>query len=209
MHDFAKGAETQSASAPELADTMRRCDGCHNAEDTHTWLPYTERHLDTVACESCHIPQLYAPALQSIDWTVLTADGEPRREFRGVAGDPLDVTSLVTGFQPALLSRQDVDGKRRLAPYNLVTAWYWVYGDPVLPVRQIDLEAAWFVGDSYAPEVLAAGADSDNADEAELVLDSATQTVAGRLARPEPGQPHRKRECTLCCQPQRDRWWRG
>lgn len=186
VHDFAKGAVAQHAIAPELADTMRRCEGCHNAETTHGWLPYMERHLDTVACESCHVPQLYAPALQSVDWTVLTADAEPRREYRGVTGDPLDATSLVTGFQPALISRQDVDGKRRLAPHNLVTAWYWVYGDPVRPVRQQDLKAAWFEGEVYAPSVLAAlDSNGDGAlAEAELVLDTAAKqnVVAARLA---------------------------
>ncbi len=186
VHDFAKGAVTQSAAAPELADTMRRCDGCHNAEDTHTWLPYIKRHLDTVACESCHIPQLYAPALQSVDWTVLTADAEPRREFRGVAGDPLAATSLVTSYQPALVSRQDVDGKRRLAPHNLVTAWYWVYGDPARPVRQVDLQAAWFDGDRYAAEVVAALDSNGDGElaEAELVLDTEVNqgVIAARLA---------------------------
>ena len=141
VHDFAGSrsgsgsATAQGDVAPEQADTMRRCDSCHNAEATHQWLPYTARHLDTVACETCHIPKLYAPALQSVDWTVLTAAAEPRREYRGVEGDPLAATSLVGGFQPALLFRQDVDGKARLAPHNLVTAWYWVYGDPERPVR--------------------------------------------------------------------------
>jgi len=186
VHDFAKGAVAQHAIAPELADTMRRCESCHNAAATHGWLPYTQRHLDTVACESCHIPQLYAPALQSVDWTVLTADAEPRREYRGVTGDPLAATSLVTGFQPTLISRQDVDGKTRLAPHNLITAWYWIYGDPARPVRLQDLKAAWFDGKTYAPQVLAAlDTNRDGAlAEAELVLDTPAKqnVIATRLA---------------------------
>ncbi len=186
VHDFAKGATAQHTVAPELADTMRRCDGCHDAEATHRWLPYTRRHLDTVSCESCHIPQLYAPALQSVDWTVLLPDGEPRREFRGVEGDPLAASSLVTGYQPVLLARDDVDGKTRLAPHNLVTAWYWVYGDPPRPVRQVDLQAAFFDGKQYAAEVVAA-LDGDGDGQlagAELVLDTAAkqEAVAARLA---------------------------
>jgi len=186
VHDFAKGATAQHTVAPELADTMRRCDGCHDAKATHTWLPYKERHLDTVSCESCHIPQLYAPALQSVDWTVLDADAQPRREFRGVEGDPLATTSLVTGFQPALLSRQEVDGKSRLAPHNLVTAWYWVYGEPARPVREIDLRAAWFDGERHAAEVVAAldGDGNGALSKAELVLNTAAKqnVIAARLA---------------------------
>ncbi len=164
---------------------MRRCDNCHNAEATHQWLPYTARHLDTVACETCHIPHLYAPALQSVDWTVLTAAAEPRREYRGVEGDPLAATSLVDGFQPALLFRQDGDGKTRLAPHNLVTAWYWVYGDPARPVRLQDLKSAWFEGEVVAPDVLAAlDANGDGVlAETELVLDTAAKqaAIAARL----------------------------
>ena len=40
-----------------------------------------------LACETCHIPQLYAPAVQSVDWTVLQADGQPASACRGVEGD--------------------------------------------------------------------------------------------------------------------------
>jgi hypothetical protein len=33
------------------------------------------------------------------------------------------------------LLRQNVDGDSLLAPYNLVTAWYWVYEDAEIPPR--------------------------------------------------------------------------
>ncbi len=185
LHDFAKGSTTQHTIAPELSDTMRRCDSCHNAADTHAWLPYSERHLNTLACETCHIPQVYAPALQSVDWTVLTASAEPRREYRGVDGDPQSAAALVTGFRPALLPRADVDGKTRLAPHNLITAWYWVYGEPARPVRLLDLQAAWGGAAGYPPEVVAA-LDSDGngaLTASELVLDTAAKqgVIANRL----------------------------
>lgn len=171
---------------------MRGCDNCHNAEATHQWLPYTARHLDTVACETCHIPKLYAPALQSVDWTVLTEAAEPRREYRGVEGDPLVATSLVDGFQPALLFRQDGDGKTRLAPHNLVTAWYWVEGDPARPVRLQDLKAAWFDGEVIAPDVLVAlDANGDGVlAETELVLDTAAKQAAIAARLTALGQPN-------------------
>jgi hypothetical protein len=76
---------------------MRRCDSCHEAQKTHAdWLPYAERHMEVVACETCHIPQMYAPAIQSYDWTVLKADGAPISTCRGIEGQDT-VTDLVTG----------------------------------------------------------------------------------------------------------------
>ena len=69
------------------------------------------------------------------------------------------MTDLVTGFQPVLLQRTNVDGDTLLAPYNLITTWYWVYDDAngnTRPVRLTDLQAAYFENGSYAPEILAA-----------------------------------------------------
>ncbi len=87
-HNFARGQSAQFNVAPELKGTMRRCESCHDASEGHAdWLPYIDKHMAAVACETCHIPQMYAPAIQSYDWTVLTADGEagqviPRRGRR-------------------------------------------------------------------------------------------------------------------------------
>jgi hypothetical protein len=41
-----------------------------------------------------------------------------------------------------------------LAPYNLISSWYWVYGEPARPVRLQDLEAVWLDGDDYAAEIV-------------------------------------------------------
>jgi hypothetical protein len=57
---------------------MRRCENCHDAAVSHRdWLPYIDKHMAALACESCHIPQMHAPAIQSYDWTVLDAGGQP------------------------------------------------------------------------------------------------------------------------------------
>ncbi len=189
-HNFARGQSAQYNVAPELKGTMRRCDSCHDALSTHAdWLPYTERHMEVVACESCHIPQLYAPAIQSYDWTVLTVEEQPAVACRGVEGLGTSPTQLVSGYQPVLLLRQNVDGDTLLAPYNLITVWYWVYEDAggrTLPVRQVDLRAAYFVGNDYAPEILSAfDSDGDGRlSSGELVIDSPAKqaTVAGRLS---------------------------
>lgn len=173
-HNLARGASAQFTVAAEQKGSMRRCESCHDAQATHAdWLPYTERHLEELACESCHIPQMHAPALESIDWTVLTAAGTAATTCRGVEGESA-VTGLVTGFRPVLMQRTNVDGDTMLAPYNLVSAWYWVYDDAdgPRPVRLADLKAVYFAGDEHAPEIVAAfDADADGLlSEAELAI---------------------------------------
>ena len=167
-HNFARGQSAQYTVAPELKGTMRRCDSCHDPEVGHAdWLPYIDRHMEVVACETCHIPQLYAPAIQDYDWTTLTTDSQPQIAYRGIqtgsvevaslGSMPATVTNLVTGYEPVLLKRTNVDGNTLLAPYNLVASWYWVYEDSngnTRPVRLTDLEAAWLENGNYAPEVL-------------------------------------------------------
>lgn len=188
-HNFARGQSAQYTIAPELKGTMRRCESCHDAKSTHSsWLPYVDRHMEEVACESCHVPQLYAPAVQSYDWTVLDVEMQPVSTCRGVEGDTGTIKDLVTGFSPVLMPRENVDGNVLLAPYNLVTSWYWVVdsNNGPRPVRLADLQAAYFEGDRYAQEILQTmDADGDGSlAGAELLLDTAEKqaAVAGRLS---------------------------
>jgi thiosulfate reductase cytochrome b subunit len=187
-HNFARGESAQYTVAADLKGSMRRCESCHSAEESHNdWLPYTARHLEVLACESCHIPELNAPALRSYDWTVLTADGGAVTACRGTTGADT-VNNLVTGYQPVLMQRQNVDGGTLLAPYNLITSWYWLYDDPngaSYPVRLVDLQAAYLQEGGYHPAIIQAfDADGDGAlNAAELVIDNATkqQVVAAQL----------------------------
>ncbi|MFZ5809644.1 MAG: cytochrome b/b6 domain-containing protein [Chloroflexota bacterium] len=155
-HNFARGQSAQTTLAPELKGTMRRCESCHNAEASHSWLPYAKQHFEEVACETCHVPQMPAPAISAVDWTVLTEDGQAVQACRGVEDNTGGLEDLVTGFQPTWLSRKNIDGGTPLAPYNLITAWYWVYdsSNGPRPVRLQDLKAAWFEGETYASEVM-------------------------------------------------------
>jgi thiosulfate reductase cytochrome b subunit len=153
-HQFAKGQVTQGALAPELDASMRRCESCHEAEAAHNWLPYQARHFSALSCESCHIPYLYAPARRRFDWTVITPQGEPSIECRGGEGDRITVDTLIEGYQPVLLERQEVDGTKSLVPHNMVSFWYWVAGDPARPVLLRDLKEAYLDGDGYASEVV-------------------------------------------------------
>lgn len=187
-HNLARGQSAQFTVAPDLKGTMRRCESCHDAPATHAnWLPYTERHMEVVACESCHVPQLYAPAIEAYDWTVVQPDGAAVTACRGIDGDST-ITDLVSGYQPVLMQRKNVDGDTLLAPYNLVASWFWVYEDAngsERPVRQADLQAAYLRDGSYVPEILAAFDSDGNGtlEEAELKIDSGAKhdLVAGRL----------------------------
>jgi thiosulfate reductase cytochrome b subunit len=155
--------------------------------------------MDEVACETCHIPQVYAPAAQSYDWTVLRLSAAAQTACRGVAstggdaaataGGGVDtVNDLVSGYEPVLLQRTGGDGQELLAPYNLISAWYWTYDDAsgnTRPVRQLDLEAAYLKGGKYAPEVLSAfdGNEDGALDASELKIDNEAKQalIAARL----------------------------
>jgi len=184
-HNLAKGRSAQGTLAYEFDYTMRTCDSCHETEKAHDWLPYADRHLEQIACETCHIPAMYEAAAGQYDWTVIHIDGSPITIPRGVEGPVDDVASLITGYEPVVLERIGEDGSTRLAPYNLVSSWFWVYGDPARPVRQLDLERAFLDGDSYRPEILEVfDGDGDGLlSDKELSIDNDAKeaAVAGRL----------------------------
>ncbi len=193
-HQFARGQSAQDNLASDLRDTMRRCESCHNAEDTHSWLPYAQAHFDNLSCESCHIPELYSSAVRQTDWTVVNLEAAGQNACRGIIGPAGSINSLITGFEPVLIQRSEVDGAQKVAPYNLVTAWYWVYGDPKRPVRQKDLASAFLEGDSYNAEIIAAfDQDGDGTlDSTELRIDTPEkeELVASRLANLGLENPH-------------------
>lgn len=177
LHQFANAS---SSSLDRFEPSSRSCVGCHDPSSGHEWLPYVQRHINAVACETCHIPTLYAPTLETVDWTVIHPDSSPRTSYRGVGED-----DLLVGYQPVLLPQEQPDGSVLIAPYNLVTAWYWVYGAEARPVPLRDLQAAWLDGDAYHEDVLAAlDADGDGTlAESELLLDSDAKiaVIAARL----------------------------
>jgi thiosulfate reductase cytochrome b subunit len=153
-HQFARGLSSFADLNPALKTTMRRCESCHDFDVAHTWLPYRLLHKNSVTCESCHIPELYAPTRRVLDWTILTPDQQPRMECRGIDGPANDPATLIKGYEPILLPRIEYDGRVRFAPYNLVTVWFWTFGKPARPVRLYDLERALFVNNHYHPDVL-------------------------------------------------------
>jgi thiosulfate reductase cytochrome b subunit len=177
IHDFARGAVTKDEVGAAFAGSMRRCESCHDYKSTHKWLPYEDRHAQKLSCESCHIPTMHATAIQQNDWTVLDAQGNGILTYRNVSGDgnPHTASNMLNGFNPVLLPRHDADGNLKLAPFNLVSSWYWVAGDPARPVRQMDLQKAFFdENGTYKAEIVAVfDANGDGAlSTAELRMDN-------------------------------------
>jgi len=117
---------------------------------------------------------MYSSANQTHDWTVIHVDGSARLECRGVEGDQATIRGLLTGYEPVWLPSQDVDGNTSLAPYNMITAFYWVYGNPPRPVRLSDLQAAYLEGDDYHPGILMRfDANGDGKlDDSELIINT-------------------------------------
>ncbi|MBT4295368.1 MAG: hypothetical protein HOD43_06120 [Candidatus Marinimicrobia bacterium] len=181
-HEFARGGLPDSNEQRSPGETMRSCDGCHDANVGHNWLPYKDAHFAKVSCESCHIPRMHAPAYQQIDWTVLTKSQTAAHDCRGAEGDPRDVTTIINGFEPILLPSRNADNETRLKPFNMISSWYWVYGDTPRPVRLADLKKAYFKGNNYREDVVAVFDVDGNGEisEAELRIDSPEKEQAIR-----------------------------
>ncbi|MGA9575043.1 MAG: cytochrome b/b6 domain-containing protein, partial [Lysobacterales bacterium] len=182
---FAKGRSELGLAAADTKNSLRRCESCHDAEMVHDFLPYKKRHFQSLACESCHIPRMYGPALQVVDWTMLDGEEQPLRQYRDVSGDPVAADSLIEGFRPLILPRANAGGEFGLAPFNLVTSWYWTAGDPVMPVAKSQLTEALFVDGAFHPDLIAVlDADGDGqltGAELHLVDEAGVAAVRERL----------------------------
>lgn len=171
-HELAKGSST-AAARPELKGSMRRCEGCHDPIVGHDWLPDRTRHFGALACESCHVPKVYGPAREMLDWTALDAQGEPLAVWRGAEGPPADARTLQAGYTPILLPRREADGRTRLAPFNVSSVFHWSSGGH--PVDRAVLQAVW-----SDTEALVATFDADGdgtLSAAERRLDTDAKTV--------------------------------
>lgn len=141
------------------------CTCCHDPFAIHPRLPYKKRHMEALSCLACHVPRMYGPAVQSVDYTVLTPKGTGRIIYRG-AGEPHDPsdtlnTMYLKGYRPFLFAHiqrswNNVE-ERKIAPFNLVTRWHWTSGKTGETVSAGILNKVFF-GDSaaglYAKEIL-------------------------------------------------------
>lgn len=133
------------------------CRSCHDALKGHAFLPYRARHMDVIACQSCHVAPR-APAAEMVDATVVTASGTPAVRYRNVEaapGEPLNAAT-VRPLRPLLVMRTGADGSPRLTPVNVVSRWRWVSGPERTEVPFDTVTRALRDGDAYAPEVVRA-----------------------------------------------------
>ncbi|MBN2082774.1 hypothetical protein JW859_11300 [bacterium] len=185
-HVLAKGYSSTLHLGDQFDGTMRDCNDCHDLAHTHEWLPYKDRHFSVLMCQACHIPELHAPARQMTDWTVVDDAGRPRVSYRGIDGPVDDPAALITNYQPLLIMRETPDGRRQYGPFNVMASWYWVAGEPPVPVPLALLDQALRTDVGYQPDILEALDTDQNGtvDPAELRLDTPAKAVAvaSRLA---------------------------
>jgi thiosulfate reductase cytochrome b subunit len=188
VRDPRRIATSEFLHRPDHRLVAADCRSCHDATAIHAFLPYRQRHLDTLACQSCHVPRLMGPAARSIDATVVTTYGQPLVDYRGVEARPGESlnSAFSKGYAPFLALRRDRDGQARLAPFNFVTRWYWASAVTGEEVAADVVQTAWRDGDRYRPDLMTAlDADRDGSlSDAELRLDSAAKVelVRTRLA---------------------------
>ncbi|MCA9188801.1 MAG: cytochrome b/b6 domain-containing protein [Pirellulaceae bacterium] len=167
--------------------TLRSCESCHDTEESHDWLPYGKRHLQKLSCETCHIPRLFGPTAESIDWTVVDTDGNPVIAYRGTEfGESPASHRLNQGYEPVwLMSSDNGRSKQQLAPYNIVTTYYWGYGELHTPIPRRFILASYLDDHVYRRDIVATfDADGDGSVGAkELSLDTSEKQscIADRL----------------------------
>ncbi len=163
------------------------CRGCHDPLRAHAFLPYRQRHMAALSCQSCHASGAMAPAAEMVDATVATLEGAPAVRYRNVERRPGEALNAATvrPFRPLLVERVESDGQKRLAPVNPVSRWRWVSGADRAEVPFERVAQAFLEGGRFAPAVVQAlDANRDGrVSDAELRLDTPkkTQLVANRL----------------------------
>lgn len=193
-NDPRRASIAEFLARPDHRLTAAGCRGCHDARAAHAFLPYRARHMEVLACETCHVATVRGPIAEMIDETVLTAAGGAPIRFRNVVrvtGEPINA-ALVQPFRPLLVEGWS-EGARRLRPVNLVTRYRWRAANGPADVPAATLAAAFLIDGRYAPAILAGfDRNGDGAlDDAELRLDTPEKTklVEGRLAALGVAQP--------------------
>lgn len=167
IHDYLERPVHDLASAT--------CENCHDSVAAHPDMPARSLHLASLACQSCHVPELYGPAAQVIDNTVITPNG-PRIEIRNLSSqEGAPSTWYLAGYKPFL-----ADNGEKLAPYNFVTELQWV--DKGQNPVGIDLvEKAWLIDGNYRQDVLKALDLDSNGKLSDDELEKSHEFIKGKL----------------------------
>ena len=92
-HDFAKGNAGPAFGVmwSQLSGSAS-CTNCHDAKTIHDGIfgppSYTDKHLEKIACTTCHIGKKYFFRVKLVDWTL------PMLAFNGAAGTSSAVVGL-------------------------------------------------------------------------------------------------------------------
>ena len=138
-HQIAKGVEPAFTAAPELDGTMKSCEQCHMSGYLGAPVPRHESirpgHLETIACESCHIPQLGRAAVHGHEATTGRLEFHVRPPDAEAPGDK-------GVWKPDYERRAD----RVIYPMNHVLAVWWGNRDAdglVYPLFLREHAAGW------------------------------------------------------------------
>jgi hypothetical protein len=166
-HNFARGNIPPETVNLTRHNTMRGCGDCHDAEKTHSFLPYKTRHFQALACQTCHIPAIHFWAYRSDDWGFLMDTGTSRITYRGIDGAIVDPESEVTGYLPGYIPTPDKNGNLQIRPTNLITGVYWFDKSKGRPIFTWQMQTAFFSGQpvegewTYRPEIVKTFGDKD------------------------------------------------
>jgi hypothetical protein len=166
-HNFARGNIPPETVNITRHNTMRGCGDCHDAEKSHSFLPYKSRHFQALACQTCHIPAVHFWAYRSDDWGFLMDTGTSRITFRGIEGSIVDPESDVTGYLPAYIPAPDRNNNLQIRPTNLITGVYWFDQTKSRPVFTWQVQQAFFESRpaegewKYRPEIVKAFGDKE------------------------------------------------
>ncbi len=132
-------ANTKSArpQGHKSSNEQQACESCHQTRSTHDWLPAYNKHKSALACEACHIPRLFGPTLEAVDWRFIDGSGLALRYFKNV-----DSHGLITPYAPELIVRDKGHSHERLSPVNSITVHYWQHGEPSKAVTLDQLSRA-------------------------------------------------------------------
>jgi hypothetical protein len=124
-HEIGKGKIVDNAGSPHLRGTMKSCTDCHG-EEPHTGHDADDlnMHLETIACETCHIPKT-SPGTKRVNWLLGMDMPKMMRLYQWM----MPVARLMGMASPEKMTEQmdDMIGcykTKNLALFEPTYAWY-------------------------------------------------------------------------------------